>query len=117
MGWLNIVLILYGLLDIAMGVLGFARAHSIGSLLGGGIGGLIVLGSVVLTKWKPREARIAALAVALLVAGKFAAGAFSNQLYPSGILFAASVAVVVCLALGHMAGMKAKKEREAAQKS
>ena len=48
---------------------------------------------------------------------QFAAGAFSNQLYPSGILFAASVAVVVCLALGHMAGMKAKKEREAAQKS
>jgi uncharacterized membrane protein (UPF0136 family) len=112
MGWLNVVLVLYGLLCIAMGLLGYLDKSLI-SLIAGGTCGIVVLASVVLYKFKPRAARITALVIAVLLIGKFAPATFAkNEFYPSGLMFATSLAVAVCLLAGHVLGMKAKKARQ-----
>jgi uncharacterized membrane protein (UPF0136 family) len=115
MPWLNIVLILYVLLNIVMGVLGYVNKHSVISLVAGVGAGVIVLGSMALAKSNPRAGRITALVVSVLLIGRFAPKAFENQLYPAGIMFASSIIVAISLGAGHMMGMKAKKAREAAE--
>lgn len=116
MGWLNVVLLLYGLLDIGMGALGYINKGSVISLIAGGACGLVVLVSLLTYKGHPRNSRIAALVITLLMMGQFAPKTFmKNELYPSGIMFVASLAVAVCLLLGHMLGMKAKKARDQQQ--
>lgn len=113
MRWLNTLLLMYALLNVLMGILGFVRAHSRPSLIAGTAAGVIVLGSVALAKSNPRAGRIASLVVALLLLGRFAPGAFQNQLYPAGIMFVASLIVAISLVAGHVMGMKAKKARQA----
>ena len=114
--WLNVVLFLYGLLDIVMGYLGYANKGSIMSLVAGGLCGVIVLSTLAWYKLNPRAARITALVVTFLMLGRFAPKAFENQLYPAGIMFMASLVVVLCLVGGHIAGMKARKAKEAETK-
>jgi len=116
MPWLNVLLLLYALLDIVMGVLGYVNKGSLPSLLGGVVSGMVILASLALTKTNPRAGRIMALVVAVLLMGMFAKNTFfQNQLYPGGIMFVTSLIVAVCLGVGHMMGMKAKKARAAAE--
>jgi uncharacterized membrane protein YfcA len=115
MGWLNVVLLLYGLLNIAMGVHGYFKG-SIASLLAAGTCGLIVLISIVLYRFKPRAARITSLVIAVLLLGWSTPKAMQNQLYPGGLTFVTSLAVTACLLVGHVMGMKARKKRESTQK-
>jgi len=117
MPWLNVVLFLYGLLDIAMGYLGYQSKGSIVSLIAGVVCGLVVLFSILLYRSHPRNSRITALVVTCLMMGNFAKGTFAdNKIYPAGIMFAASFVVAACLLIGHVMGMKARKAREAAEK-
>ena len=111
MPWLNVVLFLYGILDIVMGYLGYTNKGSIMSLVAGGLSGVIILSTLAWYKLNQRAARITALVVTVLMLGRFAPKAFENQLYPAGIMFIASLAVTICLVGGHIAGMKAKKAR------
>jgi uncharacterized membrane protein (UPF0136 family) len=114
MGWLNVVLLVYGLLDIGMGVLGYVNKGSVVSLIAGGVCGLIVIVSILTHKGHPRNSRIAALIVTILMMIQFGPKTFiQNQLYPSGIMFVASLAVAVCLLMGHVMGMKARKSQAA----
>ncbi|MDR3690179.1 MAG: TMEM14 family protein [Fimbriimonas sp.] len=113
MAWLNVVLLLYGLLNIVMGYLGYAEKNSVISLIAGGAAGLIVLGSIVYSKYKPRTARITALVITILLMGRFGPKTFSeNKLYPDGIEFVASLATFICLGVGHIMGMRSKRTRE-----
>jgi len=115
MGWLNVVLLLYGFFDIGMGVLGYVNKGSVASLIAGGLCGLIVIVSLLTYKGHPRNSRIAALFITVLMMGRFAPKTFQNELYPSGIIFVTSLAVAVCLILGHVMGMKARKTKEEAK--
>ncbi len=113
MSWLNGVLLLYSILNIVMGFLGYAEKHSIPSVIAGTAAGMIVLGSVAWSKTSPRNARITALLVTFLLMGRFASKTFSeNKLYPDGIMFVSSLAVALCLVAGHIIGMRAKKARD-----
>ena len=116
MPWLNIVLLLYSILNIVMGYLGYAEKGSLISLIAGGSAGAIILGSLAWAKVNPRAARITALIITVLLMGRFGPKTFSeNKLYPDGIEFVSSFGSFVCLGVGHMMGMKAKKAREAAE--
>ena len=116
MPWLNIVLLLYSLLNVVMGILGFVNKGSIISLIAGTLAAVVTLGALAYTKKNPRTGRITCLVVAVLLLGRFAPGAFKNQLYPAGIMFVSSLIVIVCLLAGHMMGMTAKKAREGEEK-
>ena len=116
MPWLNVVLLLYAVLNVTMGLLGYINKHSIISLIAGTLAALVIAFCLLLTKTNPRAARITSLVVAVLLLGRFAPKAFANQLYPAGIMFVCSLIVIICLGAGHMIGMKEKKAREAAEK-
>ena len=114
MPWLNVVLFLYGLLNVVMGGLGYYEKGSVISLISGGTAGLLVLGSILYARKNPRAARIAALVITVLLMGRFGPKTFSeNKLYPDGIEFVASFVTFVCLGMGHMLGMRDRKKREA----
>ena len=113
MPWLNVVLFLYGLLNIVMGSLGYVEKGSIPSIVSGCLAGLIVIGSVFGTKVNPRAARITALVIAVLLMGRFAPKTFSqHKIYPDGIEFISSLLVFACLLGGHVMGMKQRKQGE-----
>ncbi len=101
MGWLQVVMLLYGLFNIAMGLLGYFHGHSIQSLIAGGAAGLLVIGCALLTKTNPRVGFIAATLIGLLVGGRFAPHALEGQIYPAGIIFAVSLAFAVTLVAAH----------------
>ena len=69
MPWLNVVLFLYGLLNVGMGAMGYFEKGSVISLISGGTAGLLVLGSILYARKNPRAARIAALVVTVLLMG------------------------------------------------
>jgi len=111
MGRLQSVMVLYGVFDIAMGLIGtIATAnHEIFSLIGGGVAGLLVIGFAALSKTNPRAGFIGATIVGLLMAGKFAKNAFGGQIYPAGIIFAVSLAFAAFLVGSHFAAMSKRK--------
>lgn len=115
MPWLNVVLLMYAVLNVTMGLLGFINKHSIASLIAGTAAALVISFCLILTKSNPRAARITSLVVAFLLLVRFAPKALANQLYPAGIMFVCSLIVIICLGAGHMIGMKQKKAREAAE--
>ncbi len=110
MPWLNTVLILFSLLNIGLGIYGYASKNSMPSLIAGVVIGALMLGTVALAKTHPRWGRIGSLALAVAVLGQFAPKFFKTQDWlPAGILTVAGGFVVVCLLGGHFAAMRAKK--------
>jgi len=102
---------LYGLFDIAMGLIGTMGSsnHEPWSLLAGGLSGLLVIGCAFLTKTKPRFGFIAATVIGLLVAGNFARGAFSGQVFPALIIFLVSLLFAVTLVGAHFVAVNRRK--------
>ena len=117
MPWLNVVLLLYAVLNVTMGLLGYINKHSIVSLIAGTVAAAIIGFCLIWVKTNPRSARITSLVVAILLLGNFTPGTLANKLYPAGIMFVCSLIVIICLGAGHMIGMKQKKAREATEKN
>lgn len=111
MGWLQVLMLLYGAFDIVMGLIGTlaSKNHEPWSLVGGGLAGLLVIGCAFLTKTNPRVGFISATVIGLLVAFRFAPKAFEGVVYPAGIIFAASVAFAVTLVAAHFVAVNRKK--------
>jgi len=107
-------MVLYGLFDIAMGLLGTIKSpnHEPMSLIAGGLSGLLVIVFAFLTKTKPRFGFIAATVVGLLVAGNFASKAFKGQLYPGMLIFVVSLAFAATLVGAHFAAVSRRKRLE-----
>jgi uncharacterized membrane protein (UPF0136 family) len=110
MGWLQAVMLLYGLFNIAMGLLGYVNSHSVASLAAGGIAGILVIGCAALSKTNPRVGFISATVIALLVAGRFAPRTFEGVVYPAGIIFAVSLAFAMTLVVAHFAAVSKRKK-------
>lgn len=117
MGWLQITMLLYGIFEIVMGYLGYSHSGSIVSFIAGGISGLLVIGCAALTKTNPRVGFIAATVIALAVAGMMAKKTFSGVVYPSGIIFAVSVAFALILLGAHFAATSKRKKEASHQGS
>lgn len=111
---IDVVVLLYALLSIGLGLEAFLVKHSIPSIAGGGIAGLLLLGCLALGKSNPRAGRIGASVVTLLLLGKFLADfAKKGAWYPAGIMTVASAFVLAVLVGGHFAAMRKRKASEA----
>ena len=111
MGWLQGVMLLYGVFNIVMGLIGtmFSEKHEPWSLIGGGVAGALVIGFAALTKTNPRVGFIGATVVAVLVAMRFAPKAFQGQIYPGAIIFGVSVIFALILVGAHFAAVNKRK--------
>jgi uncharacterized membrane protein (UPF0136 family) len=112
MGWLQGVMLSYGVFSIAMGLVGYlGPSKSVVSLIAGGIAGLLVIGFAALSKTNPRVGFIGAAVVGLLMALNFATKTFSGVVYPAGIIFAVSLLFVIVLVAAHFAAVNRKKKQ------
>jgi len=117
MKFVDVVVLLFAILSIVMGILGFTGTFegksSVISLIAGGGAGAILIGSLALAKTKPRAGRITAAVVTLLLLLKFGGDIAKKgfQIYPAGIMAIAALFTFGVLMGGHfMAVSKAKAE-------
>lgn len=96
------VILIYGVLVAAGGVLGYVRASSLPSLLAGGVAGLILVGAgVAMMRGSYQLGWWIALVVAILLLGRFASASFSNfKMMPGGMMIILSVIAIIVLLKG-----------------
>jgi uncharacterized membrane protein (UPF0136 family) len=114
MNTVDVVVLLYALLTMVMGILGYVApttSHpSIISLIAGvGIGALL-LGALALGKTNPRVGRISAAVITLLPLGRFIPTFIkTHAVYPAGIMVVAGIITFGVLLGGHFMAMSKKK--------
>lgn len=94
------LVLIYGILVAAGGVMGYAKAGSTASLVAGGISGLLLAGSTFLMLRGSYQAGWwLALVVTLLLLGRFGMAALNNgfKMMPGGMVIIVSVIVLAGL--------------------
>jgi uncharacterized membrane protein (UPF0136 family) len=94
------LVLIYGILVAAGGVMGYVKATSMASLLAGGVAGLVLIGAAVLMMRGSYAAGWwVSLVVALLLLGRFGSVAVSKgfNLMPGGLVIILSVIVLAAL--------------------
>jgi uncharacterized membrane protein (UPF0136 family) len=97
----RIYLVVFGLLSIAGGVVGFVKAQSRASLIAGGIaGGLLVLAGYLLGTANPRAGLIVGIVVSVALAGRFVPSFLKTKKpMPAGMMAGLSVVGVALTVL------------------
>lgn len=113
MGWLGISVIVYGIIMLLGGIMGYVIGHSVPSLASGIVSGMFLIGSMALAKTHPRLGYGIATLVTVLLIGVF----IERQMKaPSGRnigLIGLSLLMLVMLIFGHfMSGSRAEKPAE-----
>ena len=96
------LVLLYGILVAAGGVMGYLKAASMASLLAGGLAGLALLGAaVMMMQGRYQAGWWTALVVAILLLGRFGSVAAKGgfKLMPGGMVIILSVLVLAALLL------------------
>lgn len=110
----------YGLLLIALGVIGYLISGSIISLIAGGGAGALVLVFLAITAKKRQIGRIGVAVISLLMLGNFGVKAIKSlsaapmtgtqtPTWHVWTIAIASLIVFLALGLGHMAAMKERR--------
>jgi uncharacterized membrane protein (UPF0136 family) len=112
--FVDVTVLLYALLTIVMGVLGFVAPTtgkpSMPSLIAGVGIGVLLLGALAYTKTNPRVGRISTAVITLLPLGRFIPSFLkSHAIYPAGIMVVAGLFTFGVLGAGHMMAMAQKK--------
>ena len=92
----KIYFIIFGLLTIAGGVMGFVKAGSVASIVAGGISGVLLLLAAFLLPQQFAIALILAAVVSILLAGRFVPAFLkTGKMMPAGMMAILSVIGVV----------------------
>ena len=107
MGWLKAVIAVYALLNIGGGIEGYVTKHSVPSIISGVIAGILLIVGLFIAGGNAKVGYIICAVVALGDLGFFAPKFFkTQQLWPAGVMAAASLVVVVCLVAAHLTSHK-----------
>src|SRR5256885_1343587 len=102
MPWLSIAVIVYGVAVAAGGVMGYVQAHSIMSIITGGLAGLLIIGAGVMAGSNPKAgygpATILAVALIVFFAYRFAT---THKPMPAFGVIGLSVLMLILLVVGH----------------
>lgn len=98
-----LIILIYGILVLAGGVLGYVRANSIPSLAAGGIAGLVLIGASA-AMWRGAYSLgwWVALIVAALLLFNFGSTVFRGnfKLMPGGLMILLSIIALIALVIG-----------------
>lgn len=109
MKFVDVVVLLYAILTLVMGVLGYAEAHSVISLVAGVGIGMLLLAALAYTKTNRRIGRIATAVITLLPLGRFIPAFIkTHAIYPAGIMTVAGIFTFGVLLGGHFMAMSKK---------
>ena len=100
LGAAKIYFIVFGILTIAGGIVGYVKAGSVISIIAGSISGILLLGAAWLMPDHQAAGLILALVVSVLLAGQFVPKFFStHKLMPAALMSLLSVlGIVVAIA-------------------
>lgn len=109
MEMLYTVSILYGLLNIAFGLLGWINKGSVMSLLAGGIAGILAIVGAIIAKRNPVLGYAIVIVVSIAMIARFLPLYLrdTSKIYPHLILIAASFIVIALLLCWQFLGRKA----------
>ena len=114
MGWLNVSVIVYGLLMLFGGIMGFVTGKSTPSLIAGILSAMFLIGAAAMAKTNPRVGYSIAAVVTLILVGVFIKRYMDTQAPRNLGLVAVSVLMLGMLAVGHfMGGDKTAKDQGA----
>lgn len=100
MGPAKIYFIVFGVLTIVGGLIGYLKAGSTISLISGAIAGILLLTAACLLPGNPAVALAMALVVSLLLAGRFIPNFIAtNKVMPAGMMSILSVIGIVMAVL------------------
>lgn len=99
------IILVYGVLVAIIGAYGYFKASSVPSLIAGVVSGVILLAAAfAMMRGSYRLGWVAALALAVLLLGRFARPAFAeSQVWPGGVMVALSVLAIIALLVGRNA--------------
>lgn len=99
-GGAKIYFIVFGILTIVGGIVGYVKAGSVVSVIAGSIAGMLLLGAAWLMPDHQAAGLIVALVVSVLLAGQFVPKFFKTyKVMPAGLMSALSViGIVVAIA-------------------
>ena len=94
-----LVVLIYGVLVLAGGVMGYMKAQSMASLVAGGISGLLLIGAALLmTRGSYGLGWWAALIISVLLLARFAVASLSNfKVMPGGLMILLSLVTIIVL--------------------
>src|SRR5437879_1531007 len=102
MPWLSVAVIVYGIAVAAGGVMGYKEAHSIWSLIMGGLAGLLIIGAGVVSGSHPKAgygmATVLALALIAFFVYRFAV---THKAMPAFGVIGLSTLMLILLFVGH----------------
>lgn len=102
----TVVLLVYAVLMLVGGILGYRAAGSKPSLISGVVSGLLLLGALAWARSAPRPGFLAAALIALLLTVVFAIRVSkTGRFMPAGMLLVLSVVALIVLA---MTGLRAQ---------
>ncbi|HEX5080796.1 MAG TPA: TMEM14 family protein [Blastocatellia bacterium] len=96
------VVLIYGILTAALGLLAWFRKGSMPSLIGGGVSGIaLIVAAVVMLKGSYNTGWWISLVVALVLLGRFGSSAISKgfEIWPGGLIIILSIIVIAALLL------------------
>ena len=96
------IILIYGILVAAGGVMGYVKAGSRASLIAGGISGLLLIGAAAgMMRGAYAVGWWVALVVAALLLARFAVASIGNfKMMPGGIMIILSLVAIIFLLLG-----------------
>lgn len=95
------VVLIYGVLLLIGGVIGYAKAGSLVSLLAGSIAGLIAIGCAIAIRRVKEWAVWCAIILSLVLSGFFGYRfVTSGQIFPAGVMTILSLFVLISLSVG-----------------
>ena len=93
----KIYFIVFGLLSIAGGILGYVKAGSTASIIAGSISGVLLLVAAFLLPTQVVAGLTIAIIVSFLLAGRFVPAVLkSGKIMPDGIMALLSIVGIVC---------------------
>ena len=99
MSWVAVSLILYGLLNIALGAIAYSKSPV--SLYAGGAAGLIAIVAALISRSNSKVGYVIGGLVTLVLLGRFLPKLISDfQLYPGFVLVASSVVMLIIVSYG-----------------
>ena len=98
-GW---IILIYGILVAAGGIMGYMRAQSVISLVAGGVSGVLLIGAALTMMRGPYQVGWwVALIVALLLLANFGARSLSGfKMMPGGLMIILSLIAIIALIIG-----------------
>jgi uncharacterized membrane protein (UPF0136 family) len=99
--------LIYGILVLAGGIMGYVKANSMPSLIAGGVSGVLLIGAALaMMRGMYQIGWFIAIAVAVLLLVRFGIASMSNfKMMPGGLMIILSLIAIIALVVGRPANI------------